>query len=469
MIKQKMRLVAYVTWGVDLSLAVLSFYLAYWMRDRWSSGSLERLFSIENYHWLVFFMVPLWSIALYYTGSYRLSYSHSLASGILRSWAAIIIGVFGLVAVIFVFKSLYFSRLFIMTFAAANIAFTTAGRVFIYLARSRYRRRPLNVVIAGDGEAADKIASIVMRHRAWGLHLVGFVREKASASASAFKDVDTIGTVKDIPGLIHDRVIDEVIFAVSKETLDNMEDTLLLLEDEGINARVVLDIFPHMIAKVHIDELDNVPLLTFTTIPSNELALVIKRLCDIVIGFAALVVLSPVMLAVFALIKMTGPGRAVFVQRRSGLNGRVFDFYKFRSMYQDADQRKAELERTNEMDGPVFKMKNDPRITPVGRFIRRTSIDELPQLWNVIKGDMSIVGPRPPVPAEVERYERWQRRRLSMKPGITCIWQISGRNTIRFNDWIKLDLEYIDNWSLWLDVKILLKTIPAVLSGKGAY
>jgi exopolysaccharide biosynthesis polyprenyl glycosylphosphotransferase len=224
-----------------------------------------------------------------------------------------------------------------------------------------------------------------------------------------------------------------------------------------------------MIAKVSVDEIESVPLLTFTTIPTNEAALAVKRLSDIVISAGALILLSPLMLVAAAVIKLTSPGSVFFVQKRSGLNGRIFDFYKFRSMYRDADQRKDELRARNEMDGPVFKIKSDPRITPAGRFIRKSSIDELPQLWNVFKGDMAIVGPRPPVPAEVEKYERWQRRRLSMKPGITCIWQVSGRNMIKFNDWIRLDLAYIDNWSLWLDLKILIKTVPAVLTGKGAY
>jgi len=168
-------------------------------------------------------------------------------------------------------------------------------------------------------------------------------------------------------------------------------------------------------------------------------------------------------------IKITSPGGPIiFRQKRSGMNGRVFTLYKFRTMVPNAEALKASLEAKNEMDGPVFKIRNDPRVTRVGRILRKLSIDELPQLWNVLRGDMSIVGPRPPIPAEVERYERWQRRRLSMRPGITCIWQVSGRNNVDFKRWMEMDLEYIDNWSLALDFKILLKTIPAVLSSRGA-
>ena len=169
------------------------------------------------------------------------------------------------------------------------------------------------------------------------------------------------------------------------------------------------------------------------------------------------------------LIKWTLPGPVLFNQVRMGLNGRKFNMYKFRSMHQDAENRLGALKSSNEMSGPVFKIANDPRVTPVGRFIRKFSIDELPQLFNVLKGDMSLVGPRPPIYKEVLEYQRWQRRRLSMRPGITCIWQVSGRNDIGFEEWMKLDLQYIDNWSFWLDLKLLFKTIPAVLIGKGAH
>ena len=175
-----------------------------------------------------------------------------------------------------------------------------------------------------------------------------------------------------------------------------------------------------------------------------------------------------VMLPVAIGIKLTSPGPILFRQKRSGLHGRLFTMYKFRSMVNDAEMLRAELEAFNEMTGPVFKMNQDPRVTPIGKFMRRTSIDEFPQLWNVLVGDMSLVGPRPPIPNEVDKYDPWHRRRLSMKPGLTCLWQISGRNKIGFDQWMKLDLQYIDNWSLWLDFTILLRTIPVVLSGFGA-
>jgi exopolysaccharide biosynthesis polyprenyl glycosylphosphotransferase len=182
-----------------------------------------------------------------------------------------------------------------------------------------------------------------------------------------------------------------------------------------------------------------------------------------------MVVMSPIKVIAAVLIKLTSPGPVLFKQERCGLNGRLFTMYKFRSMVDNAEQLRFELETLNEMQGPVFKSSRDPRITKIGKFIRRFSIDEFPQIYNVLRGDMSLVGPRPPLPQEVSRYQHWQRRRLSMKPGITCLWQISGRNQVTsFEDWMKLDLTYIDNWSLLLDLKILLKTIPVVLMGRGA-
>ncbi len=219
---------------------------------------------------------------------------------------------------------------------------------------------------------------------------------------------------------------------------------------------------------MELHQFEGFPLLSFSTTPTNEALLLIRRILDVALAAFLLVVTFPVSLITALLIKLTSPGPVLFKQERCGLNGRLFVMYKFRSMVGNAEQLRFELDALNEMDGPVFKSSRDPRITLIGKIIRRFSIDEVPQLYNVLRGDMSLVGPRPPLPQEVARYERWQRRRLSMKPGITCLWQISGRNEVSFDDWMKLDLTYIDNWSLLLDLKILLKTVPVVLLGRGA-
>ena len=219
---------------------------------------------------------------------------------------------------------------------------------------------------------------------------------------------------------------------------------------------------------MQLEDLDGVPLLTFSTGPTSVGGLFFKRALDIVLAGILLVLALPILAVLAVLIRLSSSGAVLFRQTRCGRNGRLFTLYKFRTMSPDAEERRREIEHLNEMDGPVFKAKNDPRVTRFGRFLRKFSLDELPQLWNVLLGDMSLVGPRPPIPDEVAQYERWQRRRLAMKPGLTCLWQISGRNELDFEQWMQLDLAYIDNWSPWLDFKILARTVPVVLSGKGA-
>lgn len=280
----------------------------------------------------------------------------------------------------------------------------------------------------------------------------------------------TTAWLAQLPELLHRDPIGCVIFNVSQTYFSDVEKAILACETEGVEAWLVADFVKTSIARATIDELGGKPVLVFRSTPDISWQLVGKRLLDVTGAAAGLLILGPlVMLPAMLAIRLTSPGSILFRQKRSGLHGRLFTMYKFRSMVDDAEMLRVELEAFNEATGPVFKMKQDPRVTPVGRFIRKTSIDELPQLWNVLTGDMSLVGPRPPIPTEVLKYDPWHRRRLSMKPGLTCLWQISGRSSIGFDQWMKLDLEYIDHWSLWLDIKILLRTIPVVLGGFGAH
>jgi exopolysaccharide biosynthesis polyprenyl glycosylphosphotransferase len=246
-----------------------------------------------------------------------------------------------------------------------------------------------------------------------------------------------------------------------------IQDIIRLCEIEGVEVWLLGSFFKTSVARARVDEFQDLPMLTFSTTPSASWALFTKRLLDLAGSFVLLALTSPIILAAALAIKWTSPGTIIFRQERCTLYGRTFTMYKFRTMVDEAEQLRTELEARNEQAGPVFKIREDPRITPVGRFIRRYSIDELPQLINVLKGDMSLVGPRPPIPSEVAKYESWQRRRLSMRSGITCIWQTMGRNEVTFEDWMKLDLEYIDRWSLLLDAQILLRTPAVVLRGTG--
>jgi exopolysaccharide biosynthesis polyprenyl glycosylphosphotransferase len=267
---------------------------------------------------------------------------------------------------------------------------------------------------------------------------------------------------------MEDYAIDEVIFTDVVEVMPQVEEMVLVCAEQGVRTTIAADLFSIGLVKSGISYFGGMPLIHFQTPPGDSWELVVKRILDIAVAAVALVVLSPLFL-VLALGVKTTPGDILFRQTRVGLNGRLFQMLKFRSMHTGAEAALQQLKERNEMEGPTFKMKNDPRVTPFGRFMRRFSLDELPQFWNVLSGDMSLVGPRPPIPGEVGLYERRSRRRLSMRPGLTCTWQVSGRNEIKdFEAWVKLDLHYIDNWSLTGDLVLLLRTIPAVLLGTGA-
>jgi exopolysaccharide biosynthesis polyprenyl glycosylphosphotransferase len=320
--------------------------------------------------------------------------------------------------------------------------------------------------VVGSGELAAEIISKLRSHPEWGMRLAGFVLEDGAQAADP--NCVILGRVSQLAAILEEHVLDDVVFAVQRERLHAIEEAVKVCEEQGVGVMIALDVLRFGESRMSIGDLNGLPMLALTRTPSDELALAAKRVFDVVVSFIVLAVLSPVLLALAAAVKLDSPGPVLFKQKRVGLQGRTFSILKFRSMYVDAEARLESLRAHNEMSGPVFKMRNDPRITKVGRFIRMTSLDEFPQFWNVLRGEMSVVGPRPPLPSEVRQYKRWQRRRLSVKPGITCLWQISGRSNVDFDRWMELDLEYIDQWSLWNDIQICLKTIPAVLGARGA-
>jgi exopolysaccharide biosynthesis polyprenyl glycosylphosphotransferase len=277
--------------------------------------------------------------------------------------------------------------------------------------------------------------------------------------------------VSELEAIMAHQAIDEVLVALPTHKYSSLVETIVRrCEEQGVIVRVRTETFNLQIARSYVDELEGVPVVTIRSGPEDDWRLLAKRLIDILGSVTLLLVLAPLFALVTLLIRLDSPGAVFFTQERIGFNKRRFKLIKFRTMTDGADQQQALLEHLNEVEGPVFKIKNDPRVTRVGKFLRRFSIDELPQLFNVLKGDMSLVGPRPLPVRDVERIDvTSHKRRFSIKPGITCLWQVNGRSNIRFDDWVLLDLEYIDKWSLGLDLLILLKTIPAVLKGPGAY
>jgi exopolysaccharide biosynthesis polyprenyl glycosylphosphotransferase len=329
---------------------------------------------------------------------------------------------------------------------------------------------PLFVMVVGLGERARRLGEALERSGKYGVRLTGFLADESGPAPDQVQLARSypVYPLTELPTLLQKHVIDEVLFAVDSRRLAELEEVFLECDEEGVRTRVAVDFFPHVNSRVHLDELGSAPLLTFTAVPNDEIRLLLKRLIDVMVSSAGLLVLSPFMLLITALIRLTSAGPAVFRQVRCGLNGRRFVLYKFRSMCKNAEELKSSLEHLSRRQ-TAFKIPNDPRLTFVGRWLRKFSIDEWPQLWNVLRGDMSLVGPRPAVPGEVEQYQRWQRRRLRMRPGLTCLWTLAGRDALDFETWMKMDMEYIDNWSLGLDWRILLQTIPRVLTGKGAH
>ncbi len=335
--------------------------------------------------------------------------------------------------------------------------------------KSGYNRRYLLVI--GANRRAAELARRIEDRPELGYKIVGFVAENDEARGSARAPVtgQVLGTLPDLQTILKSERVDEMMVCLPVEA--SFSDISLIVRharDLGVVVRLMPQLDDsHVLRTLRVEEFEGDQVITLFR-EQMLFQLTMKRLADIVISLTALTLLSPVMLAAALAIKLSSPGPILFAQDRVGMNQRRFKLFKFRSMVADAETRKRELEHLNEVDGPVFKIGNDPRITPVGRFLRKTSIDELPQLFNVLSGEMSLVGPRPPLPDEVERYEWLFRKRLSVKPGITCVWQVSGRNNITFERWMQMDHDYIENWSLWLDLKILLKTVPAVVLGRGA-
>ncbi|MFQ5429697.1 MAG: sugar transferase [Phycisphaerae bacterium] len=323
------------------------------------------------------------------------------------------------------------------------------------------------VLIVGTGREAIRLRRL-LRSMTWGRPgVVGHLRGPWEHDEARVEAGAVLGGLNELGPILDRRVVDEVHFCAPLEHLADMLPHVRLCEEVGVTAYVRAEsIVCHSLPE--IVDLHGLPLLAYAPARHLPELLTVKRGLDILFAVIGIIVTAPIMVVCALLIKLTSPGPILFRQLRSGLNGREFRMYKFRTMGADAERRQAEIAHRNESDGPPFKIVNDPRVTRIGRFLRRWSLDELPQLFNVLKGDMSIVGPRPPIPAEVRQYDRWQRRRLSMRPGLTCIWQIKGRHRVGFAEWMRLDLFYIDHWSLKLDFLILCRTVSAVLGGTGA-
>jgi exopolysaccharide biosynthesis polyprenyl glycosylphosphotransferase len=479
MFERRSALLGFISRVLDLSLTALAFPLAYWVRMRVLTrmvGSEVVRPAIYPFHayWPLFVgILALWFLAGHFLRIYRDIEIRNRQQLVGDAAKMVVLGLIGLNAALYFVRADYISRAFVLTIAAVNFALLAAGRLALLGGSRRLRekfQRFHYCLIVGLGQNARELAALIEQCEPLGMRLIGFVNPgtESSAKVSGLKSQYPVFALADVYGILQNHVVDELLFAVGNDQLESLEGLIDRCHKEGIRTRVDLGFFPRTFPRVHLENLRHIPLLTLGSTPNNEFALFAKRTCDLILSALALIVLSPFLLIVAILVRLTSPGPILYRQTRCGLNGRRFTLYKFRSMVANADQLRRELEVFNEIEGPAFKMKNDPRCTPAGRWLRKFSLDELPQLWNVLMGDMSFVGPRPPLPQEVERYAPWQRRRLRMRPGLTCLWTLEGRNRLSFDRLVQFDLAYIDNWSLWLDLKIFLKTIPHVASGRGA-
>ena len=412
-----------------------------------------------EYLWLFPFCIILWPLALNRWGYYDIYDFKKTGSRFWIVLKAALMSVVFLIFVIFVFKQQFIARIVVVGIGVWAVILLVLKdliikKVFVKLHNTPYYQH--NVLLVSQNSEDNSAKSLIEHYRDWGVRITGKI------------NIDEFDFNKDkFSDLLTNSQIDEVVFSVKPEKYSSLSALINICEQLGLKTRILINFYSPDILKLSTDYLHGVPLLTLNPTTQNFGALTVKLFFDRIVAAILLVVLSPLLLIITILIYLTSKGPVLIKQKRAGLNGKLFTMFKFRSMIDKADQLKENLEDKNEMNGWAFKIKNDPRITPIGKFLRRFSLDELPQLWNVFTGSMSLVGPRPALPNEIAKFKLWERRRLSMKPGITGFWQVNGRTNLPNDEWITFDLKYIDSWSLKLDAKIILKTLWVVICGEG--
>jgi len=460
---------------IDIFLIGCSTYLPYIFRyNRSSVAQFPKieinliLPSLSNYSLMFFFWCV---VTILFLANYRL-YGTNRKISILGEtqlvFKSVLLSSLIVGAVIFFSKMSIFSR---VIFADASLSiFATLS---LWRGIRRYLVRKLvkagynnqNVLIVGAGKVGENLSKEIDKHPCLGLNVVGYLDDSKEKSLNGHS---ILGKTADFEKIVRQKFIDEVFITIPSER--NLISSLMAkARDLEVSIKIIPDLYELEMSEMRIHIIGFLPLMEYYNKGIHGSEFAGKRAIDICLSGLALLLLSPLFLVLAVVIKLTSNGRVFYISKRCGKDNHIFNFYKFRSMVKDADKMLHKLQDKNEMDGPVFKIKNDPRIIRIGKFMRRFSLDELPQLWNVFKGDMSLVGPRPPIPEEVKKYEDWQLKRLNIKPGLVCLWQIRGRNGISFKEWMRLDIWYINNWSAWLDFKILFLTIPSILKGRGAY
>ncbi len=452
---------------LDILVTIFSYFLAYFLTNLTYT---EYFAFTREYFIMLALIIPTWAVLMHISNLTAIPRTRSYLSMFFNFLNFNSIGFILLLLYKHVFELTLFSHYVIISFSVINLISLYVFRLLTYKVFKYYRaagHNVHNVVIYAD-EHSEKFIDSIMEHREWGFRILMIITDsqkiiqKYNPAFRVLPDKINIKTILDID------IVDEVIYCRSEIDEKRIRSLIDLCEEIGVTFRLQSELSPMSAANAHLTHFENIPFMTFMNTPRNSFALAWKSFSEFWISFFIIFLLSPIMLTIALLIKITSKGPVIFKQERVGLRGRKFYIYKFRTMVQNAEALKEKLMEQNESDGPTFKIKKDPRITAIGRFLRKTGLDELPQFFNVLRGEMSLIGPRPPIPEEVEKYERWQLRRLSMKPGITCTWQIiPNRNEVLFEKWMNLDIQYIESWSIKKDFMLFLKTIKTVFAGTG--
>ncbi|MFQ5945689.1 MAG: sugar transferase [Anaerolineae bacterium] len=460
--------------ALDLALINVAFVMAYFVR--YELQWIRPVAEVNSQPFSVF--VPIASLltvillAVYRTeGLYRRRRATSWLDDVYTISVGTLVAIAIVIFITFIYRPLFYSRLIFAEAGVLIVLVLSGARWIQRWVRDRLLARGIGqvkVLIVGAGELGRVIMRSLVALPHLGYQVVGFVDDDPTKQDPIGR-FPALGRTKDLASVIKEHNVEEAIISLPWRSHQKIVDLVAQCESAGIQARIVPDLFQMSLTRVDVDEIAGIPLLGVKELPIRGWNLALKRIIDGAVSALLLAVTAPLILLIALAIKLESRGPVLFPQPRVGRGGRVFTFYKFRTMRPGAEEELPELMPLNEVEGPTFKIKDDPRRTRVGTVLRRTSLDELPQLYNVLRGEMSLVGPRPAIQREVEGYRDWHKRRFEIQPGVTGLWQVMGRSDLTFDEMVMLDLFYAENWSLWLDLKILLRTVPAIIRGTGAY
>ncbi len=466
MLKEREKVIEKGSVVFQTLLSFVCFHIAIFISQKYIGNVHKNINEYKNVSYLI---IPIWYLLLDHLSMGRMLRIKMYSNVFIEYFTIICLGE----ASIFIFIGIMgfhnISPWTLFIFSCINILVLFSYKMTVYKTMKKLRGKGYNyrqIIIIADKES-EYFVDRIIDTKDWGYKIRAIMTDSRTIINRYQNKFTIIPENEPLTNIIDKEVVDEVLFCKSNFNQDKIRSVINLCSEVGITFRIQSELLNIASTRSHISYVNQFPFLTFMNTPNNYLALKMKSLMDYIGAFMIITAISPILLFIAIAIKIDDGGSIFFKQTRVGKNGRLFQCIKFRTMVPNAEALKEKLMEQNEQEGPVFKMKNDPRVTRVGYFLRKTSLDELPQFLNVLKGEMSIVGPRPPLPNEVAEYERWQRRRLSMKPGITCIWQVSGRNNIPFDQWMKMDMQYIDSWSLKLDILLFFRTFKVMVIRDG--